>query len=343
MLLNLKKVGDPLSLDDYNALVYLIRRNISPIEEITLNNEKYVGLYGEYTLNYNESQLVPRDDGYYIISNTGFITLEIDGGFTGYYNTNLSLTTTSVSEVIDETENTVENYDTVHNYSSTPVGTRQQITIQLSNFSPGQTIKFEALITLSYSGKLIDKLSGSLDYVTDNIIKDSEVLESQITNAEDGDVLYLEPARVFELSSSDSSSGLNSEIVINKTVTLVSGNVPAVLDAKGNHRIFRVTETGKLIMRNIELRNGNSHDETIGAGLGGAVYVHSEVENNVGYTGKLECEYCKFQNNTAAHMGGAVFNNDGIVVLSNCTFYNNKAVLDNVYGDGGAVYNKGEI
>lgn len=97
------------------------------------------------------------------------------------------------------------------------------------------------------------------------------------------------------------------------------------INANNLGRIFDVTSTGKLNIYSANLINGN-------ADIGGAIY----------NTGSVYAYNTNFINNTAATMGGAVFNN-GTLTIEKCIVDNNditkRTSSDSEDYGGAAIYN----
>ena len=138
------------------------------------------------------------------------------------------------------------------------------------------------------------------------------LLKFAITNAPTGrkTTLYLSPGLTFELSDTIE--------IKNKTIELISGSVPATLDANNNCRHFFVDYDGKLILKNINLTNGYDLSDETNVG-GGSIFVNSVIDS--------------------FNYIGAIYSNDALVTIEDCVFLNNIAKsTSDVWGNGGAIY-----
>ena len=185
-------------------------------------------------------------------------------------------------------------------------------------------------------------------------------LQNKINNASDGSTIILENDYAYDKGFK--TSGIN----ISKPLT-IDGNGHTI-DAKESSRIFKCFDN-KIILKNINFYNAKYKFE------GGAIHNEANLEiyncnfiNNCVYyndyytytdvdrisggaiysTNNLILSNCKFDSNSAdqawfAAFGGALSCN-GNVEITNCIFNKNDA--GNAYGnggDGGAIYNKGNL
>ena len=343
MLLKLKQIGDVCSLDDLNAIVYLLKQNNKPYETIELTSETYNGDFGSYSLILDDDELLTvRNEGYTFEDITKSLVLMISNSFTDA-NYNLTITAEKyIEEGVETEEDKIEHETTKRTLTYTSEKLNDdlsQIIIPLSDFIPsseeniGEIIKIDALITLEFYPYVIDKKSGSLLYDVDvELIETADQLEDVIRMASTGrkTTIYLFPGKSFELSDTIE--------IKNKTIELISGSVPAILDANHNCRHFFVDYDSKLILKNITLTNGYDLDDNNYFG-GGSIYVNSVIESYNYIQGKLECFDCNFNNNRSNSHGGAIYSNDALLTIDNCVFLNNTAQSSsNVYGNGGAIY-----
>ena len=332
MLLDFKDIGDILTLDDYNALVYLLRRFQEVSETFELSTNTETGKFGKYTLtSENDNDFIYNNRGYVVNDVTDTWILSIENAGSGDYEITVK-TLFSQGLVEDMDDVSLDFFETREmSFISETVSTNmKEVKIPCNLFQYGEIIQFEAVARVDYSKPLIDKLSG--DYIVspdDMLINDGDVLSSNIINAPSNvkSSFKLEPGITLELD--------DIIPIENKTIELVSGNPPAILDAGNNHRHFTVAYNGNLSLQNIVLRNGSDRD-------GGSIKVESLIDDQFNqFTGELSCESVTFANNTSTTNGGAIFSDDGIVSLKDCNFVNNEAKFGNVYGDGGAVYIRG--
>ena len=131
----------------------------------------------------------------------------------------------------------------------------------------------------------------------------------------------------YTYSEDTDSAFKTTGIIINKNIT-INGQGHTI---NGNHvaRIFQVTSSGILTLKNINLINGYT-DST-----GGAVYNNNGVLTVINTT---------FINNTAKNQGGAIFTNKGVDVI-NSTFTNNTQTANLTSYGGAAIYSssKGNV
>lgn len=103
MKLNYKKIGDTLSLDEYNALVYILEQQEWK-ETITLDlDEPYTGNYGTYTL-YDLNHVLTEDrNGFTILKPDEPFYINIESNFSCKYKIYFDVTSTlSQTETISE-------------------------------------------------------------------------------------------------------------------------------------------------------------------------------------------------------------------------------------------------
>lgn len=287
----------------------------------TLNHDNSTNLY------YNtHGYLILREDGYIIRDNTHTLYLLITSEFTGKF----KITVTNT--IFSSREETGEKPETrTRTYYSYDYGNMQLVEIPLSDFPEKTILQIRARASIIYGGYLIDRNTGSLEYETDTtIINTAEQLESAVLNCEPGSTLTLMPGTLFELDDS---------LVVDKMITLRSGNVPSTITCKTNRAIL-ITSTGNLTLNNIIIQDCYVTNTNVKGGYGAGIYIDSEYDFSIYRQGRLTMTDCKFVNNHATMQGGAIFNHDGIVTGKNIVFYNNTAKsTTNVNGDGGAIYN----
>ena len=348
MLLEFKNIGDILSLDDYNALIYLMILNNQLKERIILTPATYRGDLGDFTLPHKE-EISLKGDFYLVTDVSKTLTLNIDSIFVGNYNLKIKVYSDYYDEEEFDPENPPEDIKVRELfYHGNNLEGRQEIIIPLSDMVQGEYISIYADINVSYDGMIIDKNSGSLtDYTSQKMVNNAEQLVTAINTAPTGNqrtTIYLQPGVTFELfNDDDDQDPLNSNIVIdNKNIELISGSIPSVLDAGALHRHFYITETGSLTLNNIELTNGYSLHDSLDNGKGGSIFVKSERVGGTKVLGNLNTNFCRFTNNRANATGGAIYNEDGILDIQNTFFYNNSALSSSdVFGNGGAIFNEG--
>ena len=150
---------------------------------------------------------------------------------------------------------------------------------------------------------------------------------------------------------------INSEIAINKELTITGPSENVTIDADQNGRVFNITG-GPVTLTNLDLTNGLAED-------GGAIYainadlniVNSSISNSVadGMSGSgggifldsgstLSMTDCLFDSNVSNRAGGGLEDNSGEgmnIVLNNVDFLNNNTGVAPAMaapGNGGAIH-----
>lgn len=152
----------------------------------------------------------------------------------------------------------------------------------------------------------------NLNATTINVDKYSEGgLASAINQTVDGDTIHVLPG----IYNGENFTNLR----IDKKIAIEGSG--AVLDGEKKNNIFHIEESGSLTLINITMVNAHGYD---GAGI------YNEGHN-------LSIISCKFVNNSANDVGGAIYNSlsDNLKII-NCEFGDNQAR----YG-AGAIYNDG--
>ena len=161
-------------------------------------------------------------------------------------------------------------------------------------------------------------------------------------------------AVTFNCGDTPVTIAVTSAINVTKA-TVVDGGGVVTLDGEGTNQIFLVASNNSLSVRNLKFINGKSPTNTEAAGIGGAV--------SGNWRSKVEVIGCTFENNTAARGGGAVavWTGSSLTIVGskftgnvswyggavysllsplqviNCEFTNNSTILQDGYGDGGAI------
>jgi len=118
-----------------------------------------------------------------------------------------------------------------------------------------------------------------------------------------------------------SDSELKDGIVINKSLTIDGKG--KTINANGQARMFKIVSGAAVIIKNLNLINGNAYD-------GGTIYVDN---------GNLTITNSNLTDNKVSHQGGAIYNKkEGTVIIDNAIFTNN-------YADsrGGAILTYGQL
>ena len=158
----------------------------------------------------------------------------------------------------------------------------------------------------------------------------------------------------FNCGTAPVTIAVTSAITVNKA-TVVDGAGLITLDGGGTNQVFLVASNYSLSVRNLRFINGKAPTSTDAAGIGGAV--------SGNWRSKVEVIGCTFENNTAARGGGAVavWTGSSLTIVAsrftgnvswyggavysllsplqviNSVFTNNSTVLQDGYGDGGAI------
>ncbi len=161
-------------------------------------------------------------------------------------------------------------------------------------------------------------------------------------------------AITFNCGSAPVTIAVTSAINVTKA-TVVDGAGLVTLDGGGTNQIFLAASNNSLSVRNLRFTNGKSPSNTEAAGIGGAV--------SGNWRSKVEVIGCTFENNSAARGGGAVavWTGSSLTIVGsrftgnvswyggavysllsplqviNSEFTNNSTVLQDGYGDGGAI------
>jgi len=123
---------------------------------------------------------------------------------------------------------------------------------------------------------------------------------------------------------------LNSELLLNKGVTIDASSLPdgLTISGGGSDRIFRVDASGNLMLRCLTLSSGNGVG-AVSSGSGGAIY----------NSGIVTLERCTLNGNTAALNGGAILNTlSATLTITSSTLSGNSSSQN-----GGAIANFGTV
>ncbi len=165
----------------------------------------------------------------------------------------------------------------------------------------------------------------------DSVKSNSQLSTSNIQSLSDLNDLIDSSSNKISLSSDykyiswDSKSG----ILIDKDLE-INGN-GFTIDGANSARIFNITESSTLILRNLNIINANSDY------CGGAIYsLGSLIANDVNFTNNnvLDGDYVHYYGEYGSYDGGAIYSN-GSSSFINCNFIKNMAE------SGGAVYLNG--
>jgi hypothetical protein len=105
--------------------------------------------------------------------------------------------------------------------------------------------------------------------------------------------------------------------VEHKNFTIIgAGATNTILDRQGGGRFLWMKMGSTVTLAGLKLQNGVKDSGSGDTRVGGAIH----VEN-----GHLLVTNSTFYNNRAGHLGGAIFQSDGIVAFDNCDFEGNSA------------------
>lgn len=287
MLLNYKKLGDNFTLDEYNAIVYLLKNKITKVSEnIQLTNEGFHGKFGEYFFEYNPEQVSMKPDSIIIIDNAGEVTLKIKSEFIGTFSTIVN--NNVFSEIIENNERVIK--------------------ISLADIPNDTEISNIFTMNIDYSGNEISR------FIDTNLILNFEDLETAIINANEGDVITLE---------STLTNPLNHSISINKKISIKGSVANSLLDDSSHistSGLFNITSTGELTLENITIKGytNTSNGGAININNGTLNCLNCKFENCNSNTkggainnlkGELYLTNTEFKNCTAPN-GGAIYNGE---------------------------------
>jgi predicted outer membrane repeat protein len=128
---------------------------------------------------------------------------------------------------------------------------------------------------------------------------------------------------LFSISVNNNPIQVNSEIVLDKNLSIFGNGVNASLIFSTTNRIFNVNAGDTVKLYSMSM-TGNS-----GPNNGGAIY----------NSGVLYLDDVKIYNSQSDAFAGAIFNNAGRLFATNSTFEKNRAIGNS----GGAIYNNGGI
>jgi len=176
-------------------------------------------------------------------------------------------------------------------------------------------------ITLISIAMLVIICSLQANFAADQTINPSMPISSGVAQ--------LNPGNTLSLNSGTYNQ--NSIQVNGKNNVTIQGNGPTdsvIIDAPSGSNIFTVERSSNVVFRNITFMNGASTSGGVNA-HGGAIRIGSE-------SSMISFINCKFINNHANGLGGAIWNSGVSLTINNCTFINNRAL-----NSGGAIYNSG--
>lgn len=362
MKLFYKKVGDTFTLDEYNAMCYLLSLQTYS-ETFEFDDYSYSGEYGEYSIVDDDEVLVRNTTGYLINKKDKTFKISINP-YIANANFTLVLEVYQLSTIVDEDIQFVLHSNELYDYFEEEEKNiieelkTKEVKIPLKNkitkikpedlgLTNDDWISKNAKIIAEYSEPILNWTDGEANSDDQIICETFSELEQVIhTTPKNGYVnIKLKGRTVYEF---------NKEIIINenKKVHITGGNSyngsHAILDGKDQFRHFYVEAGSSLTIRNCSMINGNGSVVNNYLDLprrGGSILMNSNFINTVaGYSFNpsiVTLENCKFIN-CHANRGGAICNIRGKLSCNNVWFDNCVATKD---GDkspcwGGAILNE---
>lgn len=359
MKLFYKKVGDTFSLDEYNAMCYLLSLQ-KYTENIEITTDTYTGEYGEYQLVNSNEALRENTTGYVVskkdktfkillnpyIPNANFsITFNVYKNNTNVNNNNITSTIHS-NELYDSiNENAIEEKQTT-NVEVQLTGNTLSLKPSDLKLENGDWISRNITINAEYSEPIINWEDGEANTEEQIICETFDDLEQAIsTTPENGFVS-------IRLKGNKEYIFTKEIIIENKSVSIVGGNntsgAYSILNAQDLYRHFYVGAGSTLTLRSCLLKNGNGsivYDYHDAPKRGGSIFMNSNfITTSNGYTFNpsiVTIENCKFRD-CHANRGGAICNVKGKLSCNNVMFDNCVATKE---GDktacfGGAILNE---
>jgi len=363
MRLKAKKIGDEISLDEYNAYQYLLYHMDCWKDPIHLDMAtEFKGEYATYILEYNTVLLNEKQDTYKITTQltheTNMFSIKVsdietlldsqhlDYTITYYYKKPLTDEDGTVYDANDDEEVN----DTPREQPTTPNTEEdyEKKTVPCSIFN--NKIKFPLLDEKNISLPPLTRINRmvTLNIIPNNVPwidinngkanEPDEILIDQLEHLEH--ILKYAPhdnTNTIIRLDSNKTYNITQPFIINKgqNITIRGGtNQLAWLLGDNKHRAFIVKPGATLSLQHVALFNNNSTTEgTYDIGKGGAILVESDRRlDGSQQFGKLRCNNCIFTQNKAEY-GGAVFGYNAGIFLDTCTFTENKSSKD-----GGAIY-----
>lgn len=364
MKFHFKKVGDTFNLDEYNAMCYLLSKQIYDAE-INLTSGENETPYGTFTLTDNEEMnIVDKGDGFMVRNNEAIVYIEIDPVLEGDY----SLTVTSLkqgfmysdgtsikinpqdildediqieNDVVEETQHTIKMETTTDGIKRYPLNLKQM------GLEYGDWIKQKMRISITYKEPIIDIINGRSctdEYIHCDTFKE---IQQAISYAPENSTVKI------RLKGNKTYNFPKQINIVKKHIIIEGGNYAegyhSILDANRECRHFSVQPNASLHLIGCKLINGNSKASNITESKharGGSIYIGKHLDDNVSVleleAGQLTVENCIFENCTADR-GGAIYNNCGKLVCNNVTFKDCTAEIEGADCEGcwgGAIMNE---
>lgn len=343
-----KKVGDGLSVDEYNALCYLLSKQ-EYSEEIILEFKAKHYKYGVYKLTDSSYSLVTKDKGFIIRKNTNpiKITFAHQNPNANFYIELKIFTYKQIAEngmditlypydIIDSLEDNVMDskyditYDTiklkaerVDRYTSVVNFIPQEYGLYPNDF-----IFADATMSMVYDEPNINYTDGREVDPNQIICEDFSDIQRAIVSAPPDSVLHLR-LKGSETNSYRFPNQIN--IDYGKKVYIEGGNPysenRSVLDGQNTNRLFIVQPNSTLSVKNCKFYRGNATTYPLYK-TGGAITMSSSYENLGEYNGLnvsfVSVDNCIFED-CKAERGGAIYNHMGKLDVNDCAFNNCKA------------------
>lgn len=357
MKLHFKNVGDSFTLDEYNAICYLLSKR-EYTEDIPLEEKEFTGEFGKYTLFDDNNCLMEKHDGFIVLSAYKNFSFKIkplldNAVYTLIFTVkrenklddkeNNIISTTSPQEIYDTELDKLK--DNTITFTKEVTVRSNQITVTPYNIGifEGDFIDKTVKVSIKYSEPIINWEDGGANTEEQIICTNFEELKQVISTAPEGSDINIRLKGAEEYF-------FTSEIYINKkkTVNIEGGNYTndshTKLNGMNKYRLFTVAGGSTLNVRNCSFYNGNGsaiNRVTDKHQRGGAVYMGGYYENLESMykfiPSTATFENCKFFN-CHSNRGGAIYNNMGKLVCNNCIFSDCYAQSENWQANwGGAI------
>ena len=204
------------------------------------------------------------------------------------------------------------------------------MTYEENNFYRTNSIFIISLSAVSAADNTTIKTNDHTDNIkTDDITKNLEKTSQSENN--DGYKTYEEFKKAIETSKEGDTIKLGSNIKLKDTLNIKTNKITIdgqghTIDGDEDYRIFYIP-ANYVTIQNLKLINGDCDE-------GAAIYADKY----------LTVKKCEFTNNKASDRGGAIFNYNGNLDISDSMFKNNRA--SGTWGRdqyGGAIYSNGDL
>lgn len=361
-----KKVGDTFSVDEYNAMCYLLSKQ-DYSEDIVLETKAKHYKYGVYKLSDSTFSLITKADGYIIrkANNPITITIAHQNPTANFYVelrvakqkeiTENGITTILYPyDLIDKLENTISDsnydvtYETIKLKATHIDDNTSKITFIPSELglSTNDFINMKAKVQMLYNEPLINFADGRIVDAEQIICESFHDIRKAIISAPPESAIHLRLKGAKTYTFEDKIMIDNAKQVYIEGGN-ISSNSHSILDGQNLYRMFFVQKDCLLSVKNCKFYRGNAtivHNNSDIGKTGGAITMASGYENlgevNGLHVSKVIVEDCIFQD-CIAERGGAIYNHMGKLNINNCKFNNCKATsTTNPAGAfGGAVMN----